>query len=240
MSRQSLPSPALVVAVVALVFALGGGAYAAFKLPKNSVTTREVKDRSLLAKDFEKGQLPAGKTGAQGPIGPQGPAGTPGAKGETGPKGDNGSEGAPATTKRTVLSKNDGVVTAVPGSAWALHETIGSFTKAASDTVVRLTWTGSVHYDQLFCVFQIRVDGAAENGSTSTDLSTATGGIVNFPNVGGQNGGQFSSYSVWTGLPAGNHDVTVWTRGPGAGTPNCQTNPGNYPAGTRVYVEEGR
>ena len=60
MSRQSMSSPAMVVAIIALVFALGGGAYAALKLPRNSVTTREVKDRSLLAKDFKKGQLPAG------------------------------------------------------------------------------------------------------------------------------------------------------------------------------------
>ncbi|HEV2774275.1 MAG TPA: hypothetical protein VGV90_01665 [Solirubrobacteraceae bacterium] len=61
-----------VTATLALVIALGGTSYAATKLPKNSVTSATVKDRSLLKKDFRPGQLPAGK---RGPAGPQGPAG---------------------------------------------------------------------------------------------------------------------------------------------------------------------
>jgi len=88
------PSPALVVASLALAVSLGGAGYAAVKLPagsvgakqlKNSaVTSVKVKDASLLAGDFKPGQLPAGgqgpkgdkgETGAQGPVGPPGPAG---------------------------------------------------------------------------------------------------------------------------------------------------------------------
>lgn len=64
-----------VLAAIALFVSLGGGAYAAIKLPKNSVTTKQVKDRSLLARDFKSGQLPAG---AQGPAGPQGAPGIAG------------------------------------------------------------------------------------------------------------------------------------------------------------------
>jgi hypothetical protein len=72
-----------VVATLALFIALGGGAYAATKLPKNSVGSRQikknsitsskVKNHSLLAVDFKSGQLPAG---AQGPKGDTGPPGT--------------------------------------------------------------------------------------------------------------------------------------------------------------------
>ena len=62
-------SYANVTATVALIVALGGTSYAAIKLPKNSVTSATVKDRSLLKKDFKTGQLPAGKTGKQGPPG---------------------------------------------------------------------------------------------------------------------------------------------------------------------------
>src|SRR5438067_4359041 len=76
MKRRLRPTPALVVACVALLVALAGTGYAALKLPRNSVTTVQVKDFSLLARDFKRGQLPAGK---QGPAGPAGPAG-PGAK----------------------------------------------------------------------------------------------------------------------------------------------------------------
>lgn len=92
------PSPSMVVAVIALIVALGGTSYAAISLPKNSVGSKQlkknavtakklkknsvnsakVKDRSLLAKDFKNGQLPRGATGPAGATGPSGPiAGTP-------------------------------------------------------------------------------------------------------------------------------------------------------------------
>jgi hypothetical protein len=67
-----------VVSTVCLFVLLGGGAYAATKLPKgsvgsaqlkrNAVTSSKVKNRSLRAVDFKRGQLPAG---------PRGPAGAP-------------------------------------------------------------------------------------------------------------------------------------------------------------------
>lgn len=88
------PSPALVVASIALAVSLGGTGYAAFKLPvnsvgtaqlkKNAVTSLKVKNGSLLKVDFKQDQLPAG---AQGPPGQQG------AKGDKGDKGDTGSPG---------------------------------------------------------------------------------------------------------------------------------------------------
>ena len=59
-------SPAMVVALIALFVALGGTAYAATKLPRNSVTTIQVKDRSLLSKDFKAGQIPRGPAGPPG------------------------------------------------------------------------------------------------------------------------------------------------------------------------------
>ena len=61
MSRiKKLPSPALVVAMIALFVALGGAGYAAVVIPRNSVTSIQVKDRSLLSKDFKSGQIPRG------------------------------------------------------------------------------------------------------------------------------------------------------------------------------------
>ena len=86
-----------VIATLALFLALGGGAYAAFKLPKNSVGSKQikknavnsskVKDRSLLAGDFKAGQLPAGAEGIQGPQGVQGLKGDPGQVGSPGAPG---------------------------------------------------------------------------------------------------------------------------------------------------------
>ena len=82
------PSPAMVIASLALIVALGGTSYAAIKLPANSVGTKQlkknavtgakVKNGSLLAGDFKSGQLPAGPRGPQGVQGPQGAQGPPG------------------------------------------------------------------------------------------------------------------------------------------------------------------
>ena len=52
--KRFTPSPAMVIACMALLLVLGGTGYAASKaLPRNSVTTVQVKDRSLLARDFK-------------------------------------------------------------------------------------------------------------------------------------------------------------------------------------------
>ena len=61
------PAPATVVAIIALLVALGGTSYAAIVLPANSVVTAQVIDGSLLTKDFKAGQIPAGKPGPAGP-----------------------------------------------------------------------------------------------------------------------------------------------------------------------------
>jgi hypothetical protein len=88
------PAPATVIASVALGVALSGTSYAAFVLPANSVGSKQlkenavvsskVKDQSLFARDFRRGQLPRGAPGVQGPAGPQGPQGSQGPKGDTG------------------------------------------------------------------------------------------------------------------------------------------------------------
>lgn len=52
MSRLRLPSPALVVAVIALFVALGGGAYAALR-----ITSKQVADNSLRSRDVRNNEL---------------------------------------------------------------------------------------------------------------------------------------------------------------------------------------
>jgi hypothetical protein len=99
------PSPAMIVACIALLVALGGTSVAAVsqlgrnsvgtaqlkrgavtnaKIRNNAVTSAKVRNRSLLRSDFAPGQLPAGPVGPQGPAGPSGPAGAPGPAGVIG------------------------------------------------------------------------------------------------------------------------------------------------------------
>lgn len=72
------PSPATVLASIALMVALGGTGYAAGILPANSVgtaqlkkdavTSLKVKNGSLLRADFRAGQVPVGAAGPAGPF----------------------------------------------------------------------------------------------------------------------------------------------------------------------------
>src|SRR5690349_10094704 len=99
--RRLRPSPGLVIACIALAVALGGTSYAAVtRLPRNSVTTYQVKDFSLLARDFKRGQLPRGAAGPPGPAGPAGP------QGPAGPAGSSGS----ANMKWAVVRPDGGIV----------------------------------------------------------------------------------------------------------------------------------
>lgn len=79
-----------VTALLALFFALSAGSYAAITLPANSVTGKQIKDHSLLKRDFKAGQLPRGAAGQAGAQGAQGPPGVQGAQGLQGPQGPTG------------------------------------------------------------------------------------------------------------------------------------------------------
>jgi hypothetical protein len=115
------------IGYIALFTALGGVSYAAVVLPKNSVTSKQikngqvkradlasnavtspkVKDGSLLSADFAPGQLVSGAPGPQGPAGPQGATGATGA---AGPKGN------PGTARAFATVTNAGVVIAARSS----------------------------------------------------------------------------------------------------------------------------
>ncbi len=95
------------VAYLALFVALGGTSYAAFRLPKNSVGTKQLKNGAVTAAkvkkgtlkgvDFAKGQIPDGPRGLTGATGPAGPAGSTGAAGAQGPGGTRGPKGDPGS-----------------------------------------------------------------------------------------------------------------------------------------------
>jgi hypothetical protein len=97
--RLTKPSPAMVVALVALFVALSGTSYAALTLPRNSVgpeqirnnavTGPKVKAGSLAASDFKSSERLRlrGPRGSVGATGAAGPAGQPGPAGAVGPPG---------------------------------------------------------------------------------------------------------------------------------------------------------
>jgi hypothetical protein len=78
-----LGTAGFIISIVALVAALGGGAYAA----SGGLSGKQKKEVEKIAKKF------AGKPGAPGAPGSPGPAGAAGAKGDVGPAGTNGTNG---------------------------------------------------------------------------------------------------------------------------------------------------
>ena len=116
-SRLHASGPGLTVAIIAIIVALAGTAYAATKL--NGTQKKEVEK---IAKKY------AGKPGATGVQGLVGPQGSPGAKGDTGSQGGKGDQGLPGSDGvdgksveivaegSTVCEPNGGVIYEVEGS----------------------------------------------------------------------------------------------------------------------------
>jgi len=90
--HNKLGTAGLVVAIVALVAALTGAAYAA---SDNHLSGGEKKEVKKIAKKF------AGKPGATGPTGPAGPAGAAGPTGPAGAEGKPGADGKAGATGPT-------------------------------------------------------------------------------------------------------------------------------------------
>src|SRR5580658_1771183 len=60
------PSPALTVAFVALLVALGGTAYAGIMIPKNSVGTKQLKNGAVTTKKIKNGTVTKSKINTKG------------------------------------------------------------------------------------------------------------------------------------------------------------------------------
>ncbi len=118
--HQKLGTAGFVISIVALVAALGGGAYAA----SGGLTGKQRKEVEKISKKY------AGKPGAKGATGP---AGAAGAKGDTGAAGANGTNGSAGTPGQSVTA-----VHLVPGGGpvGKKCEEGGTELKSASGTEV--------------------------------------------------------------------------------------------------------
>jgi hypothetical protein len=120
-----------VAATLALFLALGGAAYAATQLPRNSVGTAQLKREAVTAGKIAK-KTRSQLRGARGPAGAQGPQGRTGKRGAAGAKGPQGVQGArgpagadgtgpafEAFTKTPKSTEGEGQVLALPLPAGA-------------------------------------------------------------------------------------------------------------------------
>jgi hypothetical protein len=122
--KEPFGKAGLIVAVVALVFAMLGGAYAATGGSGGGKATAS-------AKQGKQGKQ--GKPGKTGPAGPAGPAGAAGPAGPAGPKGETGAAGGPggpgAPGKSVVLASGASGCTTNGGAGGTSVEVEGTGTK---------------------------------------------------------------------------------------------------------------
>jgi hypothetical protein len=128
---RRLPSPALAVAILALVLALSGSAVAAKRyLITNTkqISPAALKQLAKLAAR-EGATGPAGAPGATGAAGASGTAGTPGKEGAAGKEGEAGREGA--------AGKEGAIGPAGPPAniSWAVVEPNGVVVRASESNV---------------------------------------------------------------------------------------------------------
>ena len=166
------PAPAMIVALIALLVAMGGSAYAVSNLPPNSVGTKQLKDGavtsaklrngvvtakkvkmgSLLASNFKAGQLPQGPKGATGPAGPPGPSGA------TGPQGSAGATNVVVRTQS---------LAATPANTWVVYNVQCQTGERATGGGAAFA-TGPDPNDDLMWSKPVTAGGVATNGSTPT------------------------------------------------------------------------
>jgi hypothetical protein len=192
-------SPALVVASLALLVSLTGTSVAAVEqiLPRNSVgtkhvkknaiTTKKVRNGTLLRADFKRGQLPRGPRGFRGATGPAGPAGARGPS-DVRQVGD----GAAAAWTATFATQRS---LSLPTGSWLVTATLGVDSNAAAGTqtcTCRLSVGGTV-VDQVELVLGANAGvnekaaitlqgGRALTAAGSADLqcqSTGAGSVLN-------------------------------------------------------------
>jgi hypothetical protein len=136
--REPFGTAGLIIACVALIAALTGGAYAA----SGGLTAKQKKEVKKIAKQF------AGEPGAPGAVGPPGVAGTKGDTGATGDQGIQGIQGAKGDAGEAgMCSEQEPECTLAPGAVetglWSVTagatENEGEATEVAISFPLRLS-----------------------------------------------------------------------------------------------------
>jgi hypothetical protein len=215
-----LPSPAIVIAMLALLAATAGTAIAnhggphgpagivnSLDVQNNSLTGRDIKDKSLTAREF-KGGLPRGPRGLRGLPGRMGPpgVGTQGPKGDPGANGTNGTDGATGPPGPVNLTYARLVGTVVAGN----NATAGAF--AACPPTAPKPLGGGVVADPAGGIYPIQSAPSGAGGNFNADPTGWWGRVIN----ANSSSDTFDVYVICTSAPGTKTYVvesTVTSRG---------------------------
>lgn len=184
------PSPAMLIAILALIVAASGdavadGVTAAAKLvtgkqvKNESLTGADVKNGSLMLSDFKASERrrlrgAEGPAGEKGALGPQGPVGSPGA---TGAKGDPG----PAGTARAYGHVTaDGQLTKAKGIETVIHQVDGIYCvkldpSINADTAVA---TATIDFAQSAPAPSVAIDSSGKPENSTACVGTPNSLVV--------------------------------------------------------------
>ncbi len=217
------------LALFALFVALGGTSYAALRLPRGSVGTRQIRDRAVTLRKISRRARHA-LHGAQGPRGAIGPAGgsrgATGARGSRGPKGSTGGKGS--TGARGPVGPTVGALGGggAPPALGALPKRTLASTSITTPATGALVATGLPSRAVVQCPagvgctvhLALYLDGAPMPGSDETFTGAAGATSPTFPPV----------QARASGVPAGAHTVSellVETTGAGFELPLVGASP---------------
>jgi hypothetical protein len=204
-------SYANVVATLALIFAMSGGAFAASRYLLHS--TRQISPGVLKALKGRRGKT--GLAGNLGPIGPQGIAGPPGEKGPKGEQGKVGPAGfSPASPLPSGQSESGDygarMQASAPGSSFSESITFPEHLEAPIPAL-EVVYTSAAEAPHCkgpgqadkgyLCIYSLS-SGALEGPPTVSYLETAS------PGTGA---GRFGFELTWVANGAEAHDVGTYT-----------------------------
>jgi hypothetical protein len=112
-----------------------------------------------------------------------------------------------------------GSSSATPTGTPTLYRTFGTFTKTNASSVIEIVWNGEVSGSPIgggLCQYQLRIDGAQGSGLDPIGAGTVDLDLRHKP---------VSQTSMWTGLVAGTHTVSLFLRGTAT---NCSYNADNF------------
>lgn len=183
----------LALSVLALVAALGGvgGAVAGQAL----ITSKQIKNGTIRAVDLHKGAVRTGKirkgavkSSSIGTNAVRTAAIAPEAVGPT-------EVDMPVPEQ---LVRADAAAVTV-GAEYALVAVAGAFVKEDPASTLQVEWSGSAFADDLPCVFQLRVDGAAAGSAGEVPVQVKSTSAI-------------AASALFEGLAVGEHSIEVWAR----------------------------
>jgi len=198
-SISRIPSPSMVVAVIALIAAAGGTADATGVMARQS-SKKPAKTTTKVPVGPRGPRGYPGPPGIQGPQGSLGPKGDTGAQGSAGPKGDTGAQGpagtqgpqgppgpAGSSLNLTTTLKNSGSITGA-NQAYSLTSTCPAGQKAVGGGVgTHISGTAPFYVVDSLPTDNLGNTGVAVSTAWSADVYISTG-----------DSGDFTIYAICT------------------------------------------